>query len=1027
MSTIHYIHLADRRPVDGSWAHEQDTGIAPHPFPLKGLTRVARLLRYFRRGLCTLAAGCAAWCAPVLPAADIHSPLEPLESLQHFQVDAALAVELVACEPEVIDPIAIRFDEDGRLWVVEMRDYPHGPKPGEPPLSKIRVLTDTDLDGRFETSRVFADKLLFPTGLQPWLGGVIVTLAGQVLYLKDTDGDGTADLREEWFRGFAAENPQLRANHPRLALDNRVYIANGLRGGAIVDPRRGEQPPLSISGMDFCFDPQSGQCEAVSGNGQFGLTFDDFGDRFVCNNRAPLDHIVLENRYLARNGFLVVPSVLSSVAAAGEQSRVYPLTSAWTTSNLHAGQFTAACGVEIYRGDALGEEYLGNAFVCEPTGSLVHREVPVAAGVSFVSKPAHEGKEFLASRDSWFRPVNLEIGPDGALYVVDMYRAVIEHPQFMPTELQNRPDMRLGDDRGRIYRVIAKDAKPNRLPPTLSRAPVDQLVALLTHKNAWWRDTAARLLLERRDATAKEPLQKLAAAAPEPITRVHALWALSGLGLLSSDTILARTTDEHPRVREQAVALAESRLSDSSQLRRATIALADDSDDRVRFRAALALGGLAPADAIDPLLAIALVRPDDVWTRRAVATARGETIAPLLVAALATRGLQACKPNAKQLLLVAELATIVGSRETAAEIAAVLNARSAPSSAAHEIAIIGLSRGLERRGGALVDFVANIPGHAAIQARLEATFERAAAVALDTSLDEDTRAHAIDLLKIARQPSAGAILVRLVSEEASQLLRVRAAAALAPYGGGETASSLLAVFAAQTPTVRRAILDALVGSGASAEQLLNALESGQIARVELGNAREKALRQHANRAVAARAGRILAPTVPAERKQVLADYQAVLELESDPRAGKELFHKHCAACHHIDDVGVDVAPDISDSRVKTSQQLLTDILNPNQAIDNNYVSYTVVTKDGAVHTGIIATETANSITLRQAENKSVDLLRVDVEQISSAGVSLMPEGFEKHLSRQQMADLISFIKNWRYLDRGAKGTIGLHR
>ena len=171
-----------------------------------------------------------------------------------------------------------------------------------------------------------------------------------------------------------------------------------------------------------------------------------------------------------------------------------------------------------------------------------------------------------------------------------------------------------------------------------------------------------------------------------------------------------------------------------------------------------------------------------------------------------------------------------------------------------------------------------------------------------------------------------------------------------------------------------------------------------------------------------RARKLLAAAPPEERKRVLQDYQAALDLKADARAGKELFRQHCATCHHIGDVGVDVAPDISDSRVKTAAQLLTDILNPNQAIDNNYASYTVVMQDGTVHTGIIAAETASSITLRQPENKRLELLRTDVDTMRSSGVSLMPEGLEKHLSHQQMADVISFVKNWRYLEQPIPGT-----
>ncbi len=321
--------------------------------------------------------GCSA-----ISLAEVASPLSPEDSLAHLHVAPGLSVELVACEPQVIDPIAMRFDEDGRLWVVEMRDYPHGPPDGQPPLSQIRVLADDDRDGRDETSTLFADELLFPTGLQPWRGGVFVTLAEAVVYLKDTDGDGRADVREPWFHGFTAENPQLRANHPRLTLDGRITIANGLRGGAVVDARQSadDAKPLSISGRDFAFDPRTGAFEAVSGNGQFGNGLDDFGNRFVCNNRAPVQHVVLENAYTARNPLLAIGSVVSDVAPAGEQSRVFPLVAAWTTSNLHAGQFTAACGVTIYRGDALPDEFHGNAFICEPTGSLVHRENPRPPG-----------------------------------------------------------------------------------------------------------------------------------------------------------------------------------------------------------------------------------------------------------------------------------------------------------------------------------------------------------------------------------------------------------------------------------------------------------------------------------------------------------------------------------------------------------------------------------------------------------------------------------------------------------------------
>jgi putative membrane-bound dehydrogenase-like protein len=230
------------------------------------------------------------------------APLSTEESIRRFQLsDKRLRVELVAAEPQIQDPVAAQFDEDGRLWVVEMGDYPYGPKPGDPPQSKIKILDDRDGDGQFETATVFADGLLFVTELQPWKGGAIVTLAGEVAYFRDGDGDGRADQRETWFRGFAQENSQLRANHPRLGLDGWIYVSNGLRGGSAANVRRPDDPTVPLAGKDFRFHPVTFAGEAITGVGQFGLTFDDFGNRFICSNRNPLMHVVLEDRYIRRN------------------------------------------------------------------------------------------------------------------------------------------------------------------------------------------------------------------------------------------------------------------------------------------------------------------------------------------------------------------------------------------------------------------------------------------------------------------------------------------------------------------------------------------------------------------------------------------------------------------------------------------------------------------------------------------------------------------------------------------------------
>ncbi|MCH7988669.1 MAG: hypothetical protein IID46_05885, partial [Planctomycetes bacterium] len=661
--------------------------------------------------------------------ASFHSPISALESMAHFQLHPDLRIELVAAEPDVVDPVAIRFDERGRMWVVEMIDYPNGPKPGQPPLSRIKILEDTNNDGRYETSHIFADQLLFVTGLQPWKGGVIVTMAGKVAYMKDTNGDGSTDINQTWFTGFAERNSQLRANHPTFGLDNQIYIANGLRGGDVI-ARREEwsqnAKAISISGMDFRFDPITGKYETVSGNGQFGLTFDDFGNRFVCSNRNPCKHIVLEDRYIKRNPHLAVRSVFHDVSAAGADSRIFPISRFWTTSTLHEGQFTAACGVTIYRGDALPEEFQGNSFTCDPTGNLVHRDVLSPQGATFTSRPGRKGVEFLATKDEWFRPVNLANGPDGALYVVDMYRAVIEHPQWVPDELKNRPDERYGDDKGRIYRIVPATKKTGSSTAVghtkLSGLSTKDLVKLLKHPNSWQRETAARLIFERQDTSVGKQLERLVRNGNTPQARVHALWALEGLGILTVELLTEALSDSHPRVLEQAVRLAERYLKKDRSLRDTLSDLAEHADARVRFQVALSLGESSEAgekerrSIVDTIAAIAFRSADDPWTRIAAASAVADDPVQFLESCYHRIKINDKDREPGMAELISEAAEMIGSRRNAEEIHSALfplrEIPSLPPSSEETVRLAlfeGLGRGLNRRGKTLQSYVASLP------------------------------------------------------------------------------------------------------------------------------------------------------------------------------------------------------------------------------------------------------------------------------------------------------------------------------
>ncbi|HYT94793.1 MAG TPA: PVC-type heme-binding CxxCH protein [Gemmataceae bacterium] len=957
---------------------------------------------------------------------EIRSPLTPKQALAEFRLAPGLRIELVACEPQIESPVAMAFDEDGRLWVVEMRDYPNGPPPGKPPQGRIRILEDRDGDGFYEHSTVFADGLLFANGLMPWKGGVIVTAAPHIVYLKDTKGSGKADKREVLYEGFAAQNPQLRVSHPILGVDNWVYVANGLRGGQAKRAGQADAKPINLSGMDFRFDLIRDRAEAISGLGQFGNTFDDWGRRFVCDNRHHLRHIVIDNRYLKRNPYLAAPAVVEDISVLEDGplssgGKVYPISKNWTTSSLHVGRFTAACGVLIYRGDLLPKAFHGSAFTCEPTGNLVHQEVLRQHGATFRSEPPRKGVEFLASPDDWFRPVFLTHGPDGALYVVDMYRAVIEHPEFMPPELKNRPDLTLGKDRGRIWRIVPEKHQTKPIRPSLSKATTAELVGLLEHPEGWWRTTAQRLLLQRQDRAAVEPLRKLTLSSAQPLARLHAAWLLERLGGLDETLLLALLQDPHPRQREHGVRLAEPWIGKDVALRKGVFRLARDADPQVRFQVGLSLGEWDNDQIVPGLAAVALLGAEDRWTRLAVASAVPNRAGDLLRATLPPVGGPRPEITPGRFLLLQELAALVGARRDQNEVVGVLQVLQRlrlQDQARWQLAgLNGLAEGMGRRGTQLAAFLKALPAdRRPIAEQTEALLARAAKLTRDAALPLEDRLAAVRLLAHTPWEIAGPALKELLAPDHAQEIRLAAVRALAAQPRPEVAGELLKSWRAYTPALRREVTEALLRQPDRIRTLLKEVEAGRVRPGDIDALRTRQLVNHSNTEIRERSRTLLRDNLPADRKKVLADYRPALTLKGDPQRGREVFRKNCATCHKVADIGVDVGPDIADTRTKTLDALLVDILNPNQAIDSNYVNYLIVTKNGKTLTGLIATETAGSVTLRRAENQTETVLRQDIESIQSTGVSLMPEGLEKTITIQEMADLLHFLKNWRYLD-----------
>lgn len=961
----------------------------------------------------------------------VKSPLSVDEALKSFVLASPdLKMELVASEPDVIAPVAIAFGDDLALWVVEMRDYPYGPKPGsnEKPKSRIKRLLDLNKDGRYESASVFADELLFATGVLPWKDGLIVTLAGEIAFFADRDGDGQAEVKETWFTGFDQGNSQLRANHPTLGPDGWVYVANGLRGGMIVAAKpewKVKGQPLPLAGFDFRFNPLTGEYGAVSGHGQFGLCFDDYGNRFVCSNRNPVQHVVLEDHFVKRNPFLAVKKTVHDVAAFAEHSKLYPICRTWTTSLTHEHQFTAACGVQIYRGDALPPEYKGNAFTCDPTGSLVHREVMTPHGATFTSHPGEQGQEFLASPDSWFRPVNLANGPDGALYVIDMYRAVIEHPDWMPVELRTRKDLNDGSDRGRIWRVVPVEKMPLQERPDepLAKLPLGDLIELLEHRNAWHRETASRLLLERHPDEVLDALKFDWKKNRVTRSRLHVLWLLKALDPRLTPAVLAwsETENRDARVREQVIAAIGENLDELLSDETDDL-VSHETDDRVRFRLALDLTGRSADDQQARASLIRLLRngATDPWLRIAVGTLKTDPPEAFLIELL-TDWETLAEPVAAADELVEELSVIIG-RQTAPGASRAMfkwllnfNPSRWDATLARDVrqaGLRGLADGIARRGQSLQDHLVQLAEteSRAAQELIELTRRSL----LSAEEPEPRRLLAIKTLQFVKRPEIAAGLLELATSKAEASLRLAALDALASQRDPSVGPKLLAAFTAQTPPLRRAMLDVLLADEAACDFLLKDLESGTILLNELDATRQARLSKHPNKELSARAEKLFAGNVSADRAAVVTAYQAALEKKGDVSRGRAVFEKNCVTCHRVAGLGVNVGPDISDTYNKTPAYLLTNILDPNRAVDANYFGYTLITTSGKIYTGLVKAETASSVTLRLPEGKEETILRADIDELKSSGLSLMPVGVEKAITVDQMADLLLFLKNWRY-------------
>jgi putative membrane-bound dehydrogenase-like protein len=952
-------------------------------------------------------------------------PTSPADSLKAFRLRPGFRIELAAAEPLLSSPVALDFDEDGRLYVAEFREFnqraskqPHG-------RGRVRRLEDTDGDGVYDKSTVFLDNLDSPTAVCCYGGGAWVGAVPNILYAKDTDGDGQADIRRVVFTGFARDlGGEALLNSFRWLFDNRIHVQTSTSGGEVRHAQRKDSRPVSVRSQGFRFDPRTEAFEATSGGGQHGMSMDDWGRTFVCTSHDPIFLIMYDGQYLARNPYLEAPAAAMRIAPGGYTTKVRRISpnEPWrvmrtrlrttgveaphpTEGDQPSGYFSAASGVTVFRGDAWPAEYRGNVFVGEVSNNLIYRARLVPDGVGLTAVPADQGAEFLASTDIWFRPVQMANGPDGALYVLDMYRFLVEATDFIPPGIVKHLDVGAGFDKGRLYRIVPEGFK-RPPPPALGKATTGELVALLEHPNGWHRDTASRLLYQRQDPSAVAPLKKLAEEARLPQGRMHALYALDGLKALDVATVLHGLHDSDSRVREHAVRLAEQ-FESAPEIRAQLARMSDDPDIRVRYQLAFSLGAL-PGETSSRALAT-LARRDgiDPWIRLAVLSSVGARAADMFRLLIEEKDFRASSHGRE---LLATLATLIGSANRTNEIATLLQAlNSLPES----------EKALRRHF--LGNLVAKLPASARGQlaragaGRVRAILADLLGDALKTADDEKRpiadRAAAIRTFALAEFADVKDLLPDLLKSRQPQPVQAAALETLSGFDHPGVPALLLEAWPGLSPNRRAGVLEVLLARPAWVTAFLDAVEQGKVNRGDVDPARIQVLQASADPQLRARAAVLFAATELARRQDVVAAYQRSLQLKGDRLRGKAVFKKECSACHQLDGVGSQIGADLNAIRDQGTEALLLNILDPNREVKPQFQSYVLVTDAGRIITGVITAETANSLTIRRADGTTEAVLRIHIDELRSTGLSFMPEGLEKQIDVPAMADLLAYLNS----------------
>ena len=928
----------------------------------------------------------------------IPLPKSPEESAKSMQLLPGYKLELMASEPLVLDPVAFEWDKEGRLWVAEMADYPLGLDNKGKAGGRIRILEDKNNDGRYDHSTVFLDSLSYPSGVMPWRDGVLISAAPDILFAKDMNNDGKADEVRVLFTGFGQGNQQHRMNGFEYGLDNWIYGANGDSGGTITSAKNNMS--VNIRGRDFRFRPKTLEFQTQAGQTQFGRRRDDWGNWFGNSNYSLGWHYKYPEQYIRRNDKLVISNNRQQIGNYNRSHIIKFISKPLQRFNLVGAEnhITAANSPTPYRDNLFGANAEQLLFVSAPAYNVIRREILKPHGISFLSyRPEKAGsQEFIASKDSWFRPTMLKTGPDGALWIADFYRLVLEHPEWIPDDVEQKLKLRSGSDRGRLYRVYPTKSTPRDIPK-LSTKTKTELVAALDSPNGWQRDTAQQILVNQNAQSTVTHLEELLRKTKNPKARLHALYTLDGINKIRPNHLIIGLTDSHPGVREHAIRLSENlfKRNEADPIQEELNQLVKDSNLRVRTQMAFSLGEWKSPSAGDLLAKLARDCSEAPDLQIAIASsAKGHSVKIL------TRILNQSTNNSFS-QLINNLLVLAGNEASEKELKQLLNNIISDTKKITPWQVIAISDLIENSkkrditntdlttGGELINSLKMIINNGDLESA-----NRAAALRLIANLINDTN-------------HLNSILRKQLSAYSPNLLFDFALDRLSATD--TSIEALLIQWKSYSPNRRNRVLQHILNNEKKTIALLQAIQNSKLQANDISTAFQQLLKQHENQRISEQAKKYFGVQNTKRNQLVIERLSKVTNLKGNSSSGETVFTLHCAACHKLGNSGNAAGPNLSALGDKTPKSILTAILNPNEAMEDRFNVYSLITNENSQFIGMIINEDANSITLMDLNGKQIRLLRSNIKTLSSLGRSLMPEGFEQVLDNQNLADLLALI------------------